>query len=194
MPQSIRPCLAEGGFDNILVSASFYDAFERKTCRSQQSGKFRRRPLDATRYRQHQQIHHFAMVGRIAFRKHGLDDEQTSGWRHGSSTIAKNRERVVVGPIVQDMCEDVTIVSFRNCAKEVSFGNGATAGQSLLQYRLARCFRRFRQVEKNAAEASRCLQDCLEQRPRAAADIYNRKRPDLPDVRRGTRRDQVRRI
>ena len=70
------------------------------------------------------------MVGRIAFRKYGLDDQQTSGRRNGSSAISKNRERLVVGPIVQDMREDVTIVSFRNCPKEVSFGNSATAGQS----------------------------------------------------------------
>ena len=50
----------------------------------------------------------------VALRQHGFDDEQFAIGRDRLAAIPQNFERLFVGPIVQDMREQVGVIAARH--------------------------------------------------------------------------------
>jgi hypothetical protein len=109
----------------------------------------------------------------VLTRSHPLDDQQSRAGTHGGSAAAQDRERGLVGPVVQDLLEHVGVGAAGHRGEEVAGLHAQPAG------RLAE---RLGHVEGHALELGLGVQDRGEQRAVAAADVDDR--PEAGEIAR----------
>src|SRR5256885_1401684 len=107
--------------DDALVRRCCDDPAHRKLRHVEERGKFRRGALLTSGDREHQQIHHLAVMRNIAGGQYSLYDQQPAFWRDRLPAVAQDRDALLVIPVVQNMRENIGLVPGRNGCKKIAF-------------------------------------------------------------------------
>src|ERR1700677_1772328 len=84
------------------------------------------RALQTPYQNKHYHIQYFARVRNISWREDHLNNQQPSIRLHGFATTAENCQALLIGPIMQDMRQDVGVAASGHRLEEISSLDGHT--------------------------------------------------------------------
>src|SRR5262249_6602036 len=107
------------GLDDADLRLRRHDAAQAESGLPEELGVLVLRPLLAAGHGEHDDVEDFAEVGSVARRQDELHDQERAAFLHRVATVAENREALLLGPVVDDMREDVGVAAGRNALEEV---------------------------------------------------------------------------
>ena len=105
------------------------------------------------------------------FGKHGLHDQNTAAGRQHVAAVAQDRDRLLVGPVVQDALHHVEVRAPGDGAEEVPGAHRAARFEPVPLQRRRRLGQALRRVEDDTGQAGMRVEDTCQQGAVTATDV-----------------------